>query len=301
MTRSYSASDAPSAARAVLAEAIDYAGLFPPASLSMATAVSNYATYRNGADAWALGRFVVPLDRMTEFEGEAAAVTVGSAPWRLSGISAGDVVEEGSRVRAFNRTHEGRLTIDSVEGRASTPAAVAALAGAFAGLAVFAELKVDDALPRLLESLREHGVAAKLRTGGVVPEAFPSSRDVARFIVGCVAAEVPFKVTAGLHHAVRGEYSLTYASGSPRGEMFGYLNVFAATAVAVDGGGEEAVASVLERGGASLHFDADALRWGDLQLPERSLARARRDAIRSFGSCSFLEPIEELASLTGAR
>lgn len=289
----------------MLAGAIDYAGLFPPASLSMAEAVSNYATYRSGADAWALGRFVVPVGRLPEFEvavAALAAVAAGGPAWRLSAIAAGGALEEGSRVRAFNRAHEGRLVIDSVEGRASRPEEVAALAGAFAGVAVFAEVKGDDALPALLESIRDHGVAAKLRTGGVVPDAFPSSRDVARFIVGCVATGVPFKATAGLHHAVRGDYPLTYASGSPRGLMFGYLNVVAAAAVAADGGGEEEVVSALERGdGTSIRFDAGTLHWSDMQLSERSLARARRDFVLSFGSCSFREPIEELASLTGTR
>ena len=42
--------------------------------------------------------------------------------------------------------------------------------------------------------------SAKLRTGGVVPEAFPKSLDIIRFVRTCAAANVPFKATAGLHH-----------------------------------------------------------------------------------------------------
>ena len=37
-----------SAIRALLTESIDYAGLFPPAGLDMASAVENYARYRAG-------------------------------------------------------------------------------------------------------------------------------------------------------------------------------------------------------------------------------------------------------------
>ena len=40
----------------VFEQFIDYAGLFPPASCSMAEAVRNYAQYRSGPDRPMLGR-----------------------------------------------------------------------------------------------------------------------------------------------------------------------------------------------------------------------------------------------------
>jgi hypothetical protein len=46
--------------RVLLANLIDYAGLFPPAALPMEEAVRNYARYREGEHAWMLGKFVVP-------------------------------------------------------------------------------------------------------------------------------------------------------------------------------------------------------------------------------------------------
>ena len=48
------------AAEALLHGAIDYAGLFPPAGLDLEATVRNYAAYREGRDAWALGRLVLP-------------------------------------------------------------------------------------------------------------------------------------------------------------------------------------------------------------------------------------------------
>src|SRR5581483_1252946 len=62
------------AVRALMAGAIDYAGLFAPASLPMADAVRNYARYQTGPHAWALGNFVVPLDRLKEFDSSAAGL-----------------------------------------------------------------------------------------------------------------------------------------------------------------------------------------------------------------------------------
>ena len=52
--------------RVFLDHLIDYAGLFPPAALSMEDAVRNYARYRDGEYAFVLGPFVVPKDRVDE-------------------------------------------------------------------------------------------------------------------------------------------------------------------------------------------------------------------------------------------
>ena len=55
-------------ATALLSGLIDYAGLFPPASLAMAAAVANYDAYLRGEYSWILGRFIVPVARLEEFE-----------------------------------------------------------------------------------------------------------------------------------------------------------------------------------------------------------------------------------------
>src|SRR6185503_6096765 len=77
-----------------------------------------------------------------------------------------------------------------------------------------------------IAALAGHSAAAKVRTGGVTPEAFPAPGKLAEFISACHGAGVPFKATAGLHHPVRAEYPLTYEPGCPRGVMHGFLNVF---------------------------------------------------------------------------
>jgi hypothetical protein len=56
------------AAGALLRDLIDYAGLFPPASLDMAAAVANYDSYSRSEWNWILGRFIVPVARLGEFE-----------------------------------------------------------------------------------------------------------------------------------------------------------------------------------------------------------------------------------------
>lgn len=64
------------ALEALLAGAIDYAGLFPPASLPLAQAAANYESYRRSPQQWMLGRFV----------GSASVVDQlpGKLDWRFS-------------------------------------------------------------------------------------------------------------------------------------------------------------------------------------------------------------------------
>ncbi|HEX4149018.1 MAG TPA: hypothetical protein VHY20_08525, partial [Pirellulales bacterium] len=58
--------------RALLEHAIDYAGLFPPASLSLPEAAGNYTAYSQSAESWLLGQFVCPAARLQELSALAA-------------------------------------------------------------------------------------------------------------------------------------------------------------------------------------------------------------------------------------
>jgi hypothetical protein len=177
--------------RALLEGLIDYAGLFPPAALSMQDAVRNYARYREEEYAWALGRFVVPADRAHE---------VPSAfPLSILGVD---------EVKAANADDIERIARDS------------------GGRVVYVEIS-DVAL---LPELARHGLRAKIRTGGVTAEAFPPIADVAAFLRACKDAGMAFKATAGLHHPLRCVKPLTYAPDAPTGTMHGFLNVFLAAA-----------------------------------------------------------------------
>lgn len=159
--------------RALLDSLIDYAGLFPPASLPIDKAVANYARYREGPHAWALGRFVAP------------AAKLGDVPieFPVSALSTPDDLPD----------------VDVVEVKAGNVAEVEKVAATRGDRAVFVEIN-DLAL---LDPIKRHGLFAKLRTGGTSTDAFPSSQSVAAFIRACADKHVPFKATAGLHHPIR--------------------------------------------------------------------------------------------------
>ena len=178
-------------------------------------------------------------------------------------------------------------------------AGIAALAEAFGpAVMVYVELPASSDPTPLLEVIARHGLRAKLRTGGVTPDAFPTPAEVLRFLEACVTAGVACKATAGLHHPLRGEYPLTYAPDSPRATMHGFLNVFLTAAFLQAGVAAADVAPLLEeRDPTAIHADADGIRWRDWRLTRDTLVTCRRTAAVSFGSCSFEEPVHEVATL----
>jgi hypothetical protein len=62
--------------RALLTGAIDYAGLFPPASLELEPALANHGRYVHDDDSWMLGTFVLPAARFEEISDSLAPFDV---------------------------------------------------------------------------------------------------------------------------------------------------------------------------------------------------------------------------------
>jgi hypothetical protein len=279
----------------LLAGAIDYAGLFPPAALGMEEAVRNYAAYLRGDDAWALGRFVVPVARLEELIQRRETMD-DDTPWRLSALAGASPVEDAARILEFNDAHAAAASIEAIEARATTPEDVAALQPlARVASELYVEIPPDERVHALVRAVRSIGARAKIRTGGTTEAAFPDAASVLRFLIACRDAGVAFKATAGLHHAVRGSYPLTYASDAALGTMYGYLNVLLA-AILLWGGGDEREARALleEREASAIRVQPDGITWRGLTFPNASVRTGRSAFASGFGSCSFEEPLEEI-------
>jgi hypothetical protein len=291
--------------RALLSGAIDYAGLFPPAALDMRSAVGRYAGHRAGPDAWALGRFVVPVARLGELEHEAEplAPRAPAQAWGLSVLLGAEHAKELEALGEFNRRHAApgasALAADAIEAKAESVAVIDRLLDTVPrSTQVYVEIPLCRDPAALVAAIARRGARAKARTGGVTADAFPAPTDLLRFLRACTAAGVPFKATAGLHHPLRAEYRLTYAPDSPRGTMFGFLNVFLAAAFLRNGMGDaDALQLLEERSAAAFRFGADAVEWRGHGLDRTAVERARANAIVGFGSCSFDEPVGEAREL----
>lgn len=293
--------------RSFLAGIVDYAGLFPPSGLDMETAVRNYAQYRAGDDRDLLGRFVVPAARLGEFSEAARRVLeTGNAgePWRLGVLIGDDLAVASKAVLEFNRSlgsgsEPGRAVCDAVEIHARTEADVTAAAKVFPEFfRIFFEIALDPDPRPLLQAISRYSARAKMRTGGVTEAAFPASASIIRFISRSNKLGVPFKATAGLHHALRSTYPLTYDADSRHGMMFGYLNLFLAAAFIRRGIPETEAREVLEeRSVEAFTFSGGGVLWRGHELSASDLAATRSRLALSFGSCSFREPVDEARAL----
>jgi hypothetical protein len=270
--------------RALLHKAIDYAGLFPPAGLDTAAAVANYARYQNGPEAWMLARFVLPAARLAEFE------RVAGRRWPLSVLAGEDPAATLASI----------TECDAIEMKIDAPGRIREIMSRIpAGILAYFEIPIASDPQPFIEALAACGGRAKVRTGGVKPESIPGAKDIARFIARCAALNVPFKATAGLHHALRGSYPLTYEPDSPHATIHGFLNVFAAACLAYSGVRDEAeLAGILEQQSLDeLRFDDDSIGWSGRRVGVEQIRNARAELVVSFGSCSFEEPVADLRAL----
>jgi hypothetical protein len=290
------------ASRLLLRDLIDYAGLFPPAALGMAAAVANYDAYSRSESNWILGRFIVPVARLAEFEEANGGLHQTSfANWRLSVLLGSDAASDVARIREFNdRGARSRrmAVVESVEVKAASPEEITRLS-----TIIPRELTTYFEVPLLtcgkcIVAVASFGRRAKIRTGGETADRFPTPEDVIEFIRLCAAANVPFKATAGLHHPLRSEHRFTYQPDSPSGTMHGFINVLLAAAFLRAGMESELAVQLLrEQTAQAFHFDADEISWREHRLSQQEIAAARQGFSVSFGSCSFSEPVDDLRSL----
>ncbi len=307
--------------RTLTAGLIDYAGLFPPATLDMSPCVENYARYLRTPHAEMLGRLICPVSRLGELSEKAAALMPGTyatsgyremaddiAPWRVSAIIDGELEPCLDAIDAFNERHadevHGQAQVDAIEMRVAAPGDIDNALDEipediFPAFEVPQEVVIKGDPRGFIAALAGNSCAGKVRCGGVKPEMIPPVEAVSAFIHACARADAPFKATAGLHHPVRAEYPLTYEGPEPKGVMHGFLNVFLAAALVrttrID---EETTLRVLNETEASaFSFGEDSCAWRDLKVDLIGLSRVRETFALSYGSCSFEEPVDDLKRL----
>lgn len=296
--------------RALLTGLIDYAGLFPPASLDMSSSVAEFREARTGPDGWIVHRFLCGASRLQELAAViAATMTKGETPWSVGCIVDGPLGASIGAAQDFEAEMAPGASITAVEARL---AAVMAGLGVAEGAAVEA---IVDAVNTLGEATMayvevpldgpEAGIAAvaaaaaagrpvgaKLRCGGVVPEAIPSVSGLARALVAVAGAGVTLKATAGLHHPVR-----RHDPGLDT-EMHGFLNLAVAFHLARTGAPVGEIEDALaETDPAAFRFGAANLAWRGHVLGSRVIQGDRAEGLHGFGSCSFAEPIEDLVAM----
>jgi hypothetical protein len=316
--------------RAFMNGIIDYAGLFPPADLSLDPAIRNFAAYRKSDEAWILSRFIIPAARLNDLEAYGNELFKEGEPFRFSILGSGtDTLSEFEAeikkvfecCTEFKETHGGRVISDLLEIKLPKEAVLggdsalirkalemtAGAAGSATGVpgTVFFEgfyeeswKKDIDTVLDALSGYHDGGagnleVGYKLRCGGTEAHMFPEVDKVAYTINACREHNLALKCTAGLHHPVR------HYDESVQAKMHGFFNIFggALLAYAHDLNNEELEEILKEEDPDQFSFSEDIFSWRDLSISSEDISELREVAVISFGSCSFEEPLEDLKKL----
>lgn len=216
----------------------DDAALFPPGNAPMTDAVRAHLCRAAMPDGAFVGPFVCPADRLDE----------------LAEVLGGDRIEV-----AVVGLPTLPMPVGVVMTAVELKGPLVALPEVPPGVRVFVERGWDGELDV------PAGAALKLRCGGAY---VPTSHELGDAIAHCVQEGLTFKLTAGLHHAVR------------RDGTHGFLNVLAAVDAALRG--DDPVGILDER-------DPD-------QLGVKDPAAVRR-VFASIGTCSIEEPLTNLRLL----
>ena len=301
----------PSAVRTAFARIVDYAGLFPPAELSLESAAKEYLDHRKGPQSWMLGRFVAPVKDLSlvrrRFENEppvpiAAITDIPRDPDNWD-TAYSDYLEEASTFLtgpAQLEAMETTKTLIASEDEKKMFFGMMRQFREYLGTYGLDSIPVAVELPwgldrdtciETLGLLQELGFAAKIRCGGVIADAVPPVDELAHVIDAAVRAGVALKATAGLHHPVR---HLNKDAGFV---MHGFLNVLAAAAFAPQCDNATLEAIVSEEDPQAFRFDDRGFWWNEYVADDQRLQEVRVHRFRGFGSCSFGEPVDDLVAL----
>jgi hypothetical protein len=265
--------------RSLFAGLFDDAALFPPGDAPMAAAVPAHRELRARLGGL-VGPFVVPAARLGELS---AHLGDDAAPFGVSLIAAaGDLPAAAARVTAHPGLGLAAVEVPVASDAATAREAVRVLDGVLPdGVPAAVELPRTEVRDEVLDVLAGTRHRAKLRTGGVRAALFPPPEELAASLAACVARGVALKCTAGLHSAVR------HTDPATGFTHHGFLNLLAACDALAAGGPAAAAERWLRQD------DAGALVGG---WSSDRVARARA-VLTSFGTCSVLEPVDDLVSL----
>jgi hypothetical protein len=295
--------------RALLDQAIDYAGMFPPCGLALEPALGNQASYVRSPEAWMLNGFVLQVEQfdattqfLSEFDTHHPLRVAALGPKTTNADVFLDALYNAyAAIRLFSRYNTDLVAISHLEMFLPDDVDSVSLqeaSGIVGELPVFWEAPPERA-EQTIELIAGHKsdkeiatFGYKLRTGGVTADAFPSSAQIARALVNPATHRLPIKFTAGLHHPIR-QYR-----DEVKTKMHGFLNVLGAAVLAAEHqwDADQTVMMLEDEDPRWFSCTGDFFAWHDWKIGVERL-QYRRKFVRSFGSCSFDEPRDDLRAL----
>ncbi|MFC4336120.1 hypothetical protein [Salininema proteolyticum] len=243
---------------------VDDAAVFPPGNAALPDALENHHRYRESWYSDLVGPLLLPASRLAEVPAltekpPAVGVVADTDPRTI------DIPDS--------------LIVTHFETRAPLADDLRLAARGLPGheQPVITEIPWGDGQRDLLRLALDLGLTPKFRTGGLDASAFPEPEELGHVVWACMEAESGFKLTAGLHRAVR------HTEDDTGFVHHGFLNVLAATQC----DSEREVVDMLRS------TDADEIA----SAVRLHMSRPRNHWV-AFGSCSVAEPLEDLEAMS---
>ena len=306
-------------------KSIDYAGLYPPASLSLAEAINNFAKYRSEPENWMLSRFVIPSNKLGELE-SFKNLFINNPPFKftvLGGLtqSTNEFKKNLDLVFSNITNFESNIgktlvSIESIELKVPILQDILFVLNIISdsiskfeteSLEIYLEFnlsqKHNEDLKLILRHIKEFNfnnknkkikfIGYKVRTGGIESKDFPSLDKLSSIILECNNHGIQLKATAGLHHPIR-HYDISVQT-----HMYGFINVISAcvltTVYKLD---FKTIYDILQdEDPLNFKFIDQKFSWKNYEVTKEQIEFSRIKSFISFGSCSFDDPRADLASL----
>ena len=277
---------------ALFAGLVDDAAVFPPGNAAVPDAVRDHRAHRSAWYAPLIGPLVLPDTELAAASRatRSLAPDTGSLP-----ISVVITSGAGGLTALAHRNLPGLQVVaaeialrDPADLRGNAQRVVAA-AQEFDPdeVAIFVELPFQPGWVGAIEVIEAAGLSGKIRTGGVVPDAYPTAEQLAEQLSELIEADLPFKATAGLHRAWPNQILNESGETLPQ---HGFLTMLMAIEALVDGAGTDQAAELLRLADPGRIYAA-LTDWDDA-----TVARVRR-RFRSFGCCGVTDPVQDLVTL----
>ena len=311
---------------------IDYAGLFPPASLDMENSYKNFLEYSKMDEGFMLGKFICPASRLNELTDEIAKYKYKKeSRFQISvlGTSGKDYDDffnnfysDVRMILEFNKKNPLNFITNTFEVKLPAEFADPAHRERLKEMIGYVNFILEDEmnyemnvyyesfpnkddvfLNIFTDALKEYNTSKtdkgkvkagiKLRTGGVEAKAFPTSEEIASVLKAAHDKQIPFKATAGLHHPIK-KFNDTVKT-----DMHGFINVFSAGLLLFgnDLTKEDLVNIINEKHPENFIFTDNQFKWKEYEVSNPTIQRGRENFMTSYGSCSFDEPRDDLRVL----
>ncbi|KAB8028591.1 hypothetical protein [Fluviispira multicolorata] len=306
-------------------ELLDYAGLYPPAQLSLEESLKNYSEYLLHEYEDMLGKFVLPVNKIEEtilllnthnylskIGKRKASFSIILSACKSFNDFPNILQKDFQSIQEFSKLFESSLEILSIEflppedilAANSNKIIDVYLSILFENFRAhnkkidfYCEIPLNDNFDKNIREISEYNrsnlnfqVLVKLRTGGVKKEQIPSAQEIAHALSLCAKYKIPVKATAGLHVPVP---NFNPDVGTI---LHGFLNVFSSMMLAYQElATEKEIEDILSNYNyENFKFSKTGLEIGKFSLSNYEIENLRKKYIKSFGSCSFLEPIDHL-------